>query len=491
MTSTVETRQFEPKHDFDERLVKLAASSLAENLREACPPATDDNDVTPDPHLTEKLMKQLSFDIQRRKSLLEDSRKACRLVVAEDMEDHTASTADDSFSDGELLRRVREEGFLQWKQQQASSSLPDLQNTASKKSSQMSLFLNQFNAGGSALQSFMSWHRIQEESQGDPAVQLQMLKSVQHLRDILPDWEGSVKSFFLQGLLQSQQQQQQDDFVGLHRQWFDQSRHSTEFRTLQIDLCQNLVTAMQRMTTASTTKNHLNAMMDLALDMFEDWMLRGIYVQDDRVWAIGRTLWNWLTVAAGANDPTATAAAQAMIQVDGEATWFSSWSAHLSPDQCLELVEGNDSSSSDGGLSQAIAWCHSYFEQEGESNKTSEDEAKCFFWLSIMHSVLESTRVSRFPWQLVESHTSAAATDKDKKLFIFHLFLRFFKENDGNINKMNMSCDALETILLGTQQDEAFECMLTSATALRDSTNKNHVQHHLLHRTVLRHERAL
>ena len=481
MTSTARSHQGDAQHCFEERLVKLASSSLAENLLHTYP-HSGDQETEPDQEATEKLMKHISFDIRRRKSLLEDSRKASSLrsLTAEDRT-YSSFTADESESDMDLIQRAQEQGFLQWKEQ-ASSSLPTLLNPAKKKPSQMSLFLNQFNSGGGSLQSFMSWDRIQEESQGDESVQLKLLANVQHLHNILPDWESYIKPFFLQSLRPPTR-----DVIDLHRKWFDQSRHSTEFRSLQIGLCENLITAIEEqslLACASSRESEvdldedvLRQMMDVALDMFEDWMLRGIYVHDERVWSVGRSLWSMLFQENDYEANLLTPAARCMIQVDGEATWFSSWFAHLSPDHCLDVV-------SIEGLSNVISWCHSSMQGV---NADSEDT--CFFWVSIIHSIIVSTRVSRFPWQLVKIETN---DDNEKKLLVFHMFLNSLEKISDDTNKMELCADGIETVLLGCHDEPQVSGRMTkSVKELQGKVAQEDYRSFLLQRTLTHVEKTL
>jgi hypothetical protein len=444
----------------EDRLLKLSSSALAENLLAH----TADENAEPDAELVDQWMHEIGIEMRRRRHDIIGQKHS-----GGDEEDHTSTTfaLEDSVSEEELLKLVQDEGFRSWKQQGSSSLPPLAQASSNKKSTSMSLFLSQLNGGG-ALQSFVSWERIQEESQGDDVIKLQLLEKVQHLQDLLPDWEGHVRPFFLQGLRQSSSRQH---FADLHRQWFDKSRSSSQYRTLQIDLCQNLVTVADEESKAllssgdgSADTSQLQNLVDLALDMFEDWMLRGLYVRDSRVWSIGRTLWGWLLVE-GDNSTCLSSlspAAQCMIQVDGQATWFSSWLAHLSPDQCLDLCA--DAAKT---LPKVLTYC----QQQDPTN----DHAVCCFWLTVLHNILLSTRVSRFPWELViEGHTD------DSKLFVLDLFLGCFLQVDNDQSNMIMYADAIETILAGCRgDDKLFTIMMAKVTALQKN-NKNERKHQLL-----------
>lgn len=431
MSTTTTARPTVPgsHHPLDDRHLVLSATALVENLRH--------HHIHPEmePALVERWMRDIALELQRRRAALQDDGKPCQRRD-ESEEGNTAMKtlpfADHGVSEDELLRLIQEEAINQWKRQEPST-LPVIATEA--KPTSTSLFLSKLGAGG-ALQSLMSWNRILEESEDKDEVKIQMLKQVQHIQDILPDWETEVRPFLLQAL----RTERIRECLQLHRLWFDRTRHSTEFRRLQIDLCENLLSLMSEYSTSGTSPSHMNEVVDLSLDMFEDWMLRGLYVHDNRVWSIGQSMWRILLQGTTIVDEkvSLTPITQSIVMVDQQATWFSSWLAHLSPDQSRKLAM-----EASGILPAILQWCDS---KPPQSISSSNIDIGCY-WLTIVCDILQSTRSSRFPWDDI------IPSVPDRKSYLLNLFLqRMMMDEDSG--RFMMCVDAVETILSGCRGDD-------------------------------------
>jgi hypothetical protein len=289
----------------------------------------------------------------------------------------------------------------------------------------------------------MSWERLLEESGESTEKKIQILLNLEHLQDILLDWDDHVAPFFLEGL-RNELSSSSREFYELHKLWFSKSRASNEFRTMQIGLCQNLVTVINEQLASkkvplAETNNTIRDYVELALLMFEDWMLRGLYVHDKRVQSIGECFWIWLQADA---EGRMSVAGQSVVEVDPAATWFTSWTAHLSADQCLALALSDGSADI---LSNAIRQCHGYaVKTELTLSSNSNEYRMFFFWISIVHSILETTRAFRFPWDLVV----VAPSLEEKHAVIVNLYLHAMKfEQSDDRNALAMVGDAIQTIL--------------------------------------------
>lgn len=406
------------KDAFEGKLGHLATTSLAENLSILYP---RDEKREPGQEAIDNYLRNIAEECKQRRKCV----------------------GDESLIEEDFLNRVRDDAVRLWKSN--SVHLPVLKTAAAQKSSPFSLLFG----GGSSLSSFMSWERLLEESDGNTEKKIQMLLNLEHLQDILLDWEDHVAAFFLEGL-RKEVSASSRDFYELHKRWFSKSRSSNEFRTMQIGLCQNLVTVVNEQLALGEelsveTNSKIRDFVELALLMFEDWMMRGLYVHDKRVQRIGECFWTWLEMNG---ESTMSVAGQCVVDVDPDATWFTSWNAHLSPDQCLAIV------SSDQTLSNAISRCSIYVTTiDSRIPSDSADHRMFSFWIWILHSILESTRASRFPWDSVVE----AQNMEQQQMIVIQLFLAAMKidnsDSPDHHTSFAMYGDAIETILLAEKGD--------------------------------------
>lgn len=425
--ATAEKKTHEWKDALEGKLGHLATTSLADNLSILYP---RDEKREPSQETIDNYLRNIAEEYRGRRKCV----------------------GDESLPEEGFLSRVREDAVHLWKTN--STNLPVLKTAAAQKTSPFSLLF-----GGSSLSSFMSWERLLEESDGKIEKQIQMLSNLEHLQDILLDWDDHVAAFFLEGL-RKEKGASSRDFYELHKSWFSKSRSSNEFRTMQIGLCQNLVTVVNEQLAlgdelSTETKAKIRDLVELALLMFEDWMLRGLYVQDKRVQSIGQGFWAWLEMSG---EGTLSVAGQSVIEVDPEATWFTSWNAHLSPDQCLAIV------TSDPTLLRAIRRCSVYAEQTVSTIASDNADQRMFlFWISIVQSILESTRASRFPWD----NMVAAPNQEQKYITVINFFLAAMKIDNRNSPDYQSSCamygNAIETIVAAEKGDSGLSRKVVSS----------------------------
>ncbi|GAX09909.1 hypothetical protein FisN_11Lh106 [Fistulifera solaris] len=458
-TKLAEEKAYEWKDPLERKLGHLAATSLAENLSILY---SSDEKREPSQETIDGYLRKIAEECQER--------RRC---------------GDGSLPDEDFLTRVREDAVRLWKSN--SVPLPELKTTAPSKPSQFSLLF-----GGASLGSFMSWERLVEESGESTGKRVQILLSLEYLQDILLDWDEHLAPFFLEGL-RNELSSSSHDFFELHKRWFSKSRASNEFRTMQIGLCQNLVTVIDEqlasgIVLSTETNNTVRNYVELALLMFEDWMLRGVYVHDKRVQSIGECFWKWLEADA---EGRMSVAGQSVVEVDPAATWFTSWNAHLSADQCLDIVL---SGGGDSILSDAIRRCHEYSSKtELALSSDSADYRTFFFWVSIVHSILETTRAFRFPWNLVVKAPSL----EEKHAIIINLYLHAIKhDHSDDRNAIAMIGDGIQTILVANKEVTGFlretvslflenikkdEIMNADRKVLIQEVLQQILQHHLEH----------
>ena len=431
----------------DKHLVSLSSSALAENLLHTF----TTKDVTPDADILDRWMQEIRFELRRRRRELSSSTEG---------RDDTTTFAPAASEEDDLLRAVREAALQQW-HEQTSSSLPPLKDpkkSSSSSSSSVSLFLRQLNAGGGALASFVTWDRIQEQTAGDEQLQLKMLLEVQHLQDILPDWAKHIRPFLCRGLAAAAaaaaaNHGHTDDYLKVHQEWFQKSRSSTEYRSLQIDLCENVLDSIQ----SDASVQQQQSKVSLTLNMFTDWMLRGLYVHDERVRKIGCTLW---TLMANNRD-----IGMMMIQADPDAMWFSAWNAHQSPDQCLQVIEQEEQTAE----SEKTILLPSALQGFSQTDDDIANTRYRHFWLSVIRSVLVTTRVARFPWDLLQQ--------KDPHGFVLDLYLqecaRQSSAGSSSDTKTLVYNDAIETLLCGCRTAVVKEVFQEMLNKVKDFSNAN------------------
>jgi hypothetical protein len=307
------------------------------------------------------------------------------------------------------------------------------------------------------LASIVGWEQVQQAETAQD--KLKRLLTIEYMDDVLPDW-NDFRVCLLQGLRETNDTTTAAGYLQLHKRWFGRTRSLLDYQSIQIDLCQNVVTVMVEKQQSAETISETDPtapLLGLFHVMWMDWMLRGLYVQDDRVWEIGRTAWNCMQNLN---------ILEQMMTVDPYAHWFYSWMAHFPPQRILELVAAAED---DSFLPSWIDRC-----QRQLLGKTAPvDLAFCNYALSILRTILVGTRVALFPWHTL----SPALTTSESVETLFDLFLDTTTiEAD---KEMIVLCDdALETLLYGSREDTVLvERLVQKLTSSHDGLQR--VQCHL------------
>jgi hypothetical protein len=472
------------KHPHDDRLIELSSQALAENLRHH-PSSSSSDDRSK--RIPEQWTNEIRFEIRHRRRLAAIDTDEAKMPM--DCDDHAFSSVskfEESslvLSEDEIVHVAQQQGILLAQNAPSSSLLPPLLDP---KTTQRSLLL----PFTSSSATFVTWDNVMAL---DNPIQV-LHHQIEYLDDLLPDWQEHGRVFFQNGL---QHEHDWPRVVELHRIWFDKSRNNTiEYRALQLDLCENLV---QQVTQQQQQQQQQNVppppamvagedrrqwLVDLAVRMFTDWMIRGIYVRDDgdrRVWNIGSTLWGWLIRMKNNkdyNDDDDDDLATILIRADVQATWFSAWLAHLSPDQSRSLMQDANQKHSNT-LATSLDMCHRHLVNP---ERTDMDREACCFWLTVLKSLLMSTRVSLFPWDSLSFLTTENV--EERQWFVFNLYEMNMQVEENNQSKRDpqgnetnntinatatsilMCADAMETILWGCRDSCYYAQMLTKVTDL-------------------------
>lgn len=472
-------------------------------------------------------------------------------------------------NDEEIVRKAMLQAIRRYKNKDPSSypnNDDDSCNNYKKKKKQNVMSFSIFDQlnSGSLLDSMITWDRIEaagaesssssKEEMIPTSEQLKLLQKIEHLDDIMIDWEN-VNDLLLRGLLllltaagngttTDTRNCSGGEYLDLHNKWFEKTRNSTsDHQFIQIDLCQNIVSVLLKM---QQQQKQLNQKEEEEEDwtyrlcksfrsMWMDWMLRGLFIDDDneRVNAIGITLWGWVTrpevivvnnTAAKSSSSTSSSAPPAfypsqiglaMMRIDPYARCLSAWFAHLKPDQILQnliLLVSTGSSP----LPLLISYCKDAMlgEDDGDqldnnNNNCSSSSSKsdttaicCRYVLATIASILDVVRISRFPFddiilQSSPDDNNIASTREQVIIVLFILYIRLLIDSsltlpsstnaDGNNNNNNhnsvqdpifvsIAANAIETLLWGCQRGsedniKVFRVLKTKLEALELNTS--------------------
>lgn len=443
----------------DDRLVNQLSSSLAEHLLRDHALV---NDGTERPALSQDLIDQVMPEIRRRRS--------SPLLPTDP-------------TDAEIFQRARDSAVHLWSEQ--STRVHDDQILGETKPTAVTLFLNQFHSsGGGLLDSVVTWDKIQGQAT-TPREKLVMLNKVEYIDDIMMDWED-IRSFLQAELIHSTV-----DVVALHRQWWHLTRGSSnpEYRALQADLVQNLVSVVDRWALHEgagfeNTGLELELCVCTSLDMFGDWVDGTGFFDPNahQTAAIGEALWDWLGHQS---------LQRVMRRHCPHGKWLAQWVAYQMPNRTIALVSrscrfGKADCSIPTFLFQQASLLleRAPLSAAVVPRDDDDDFATLVFAVSMFRSVLSSTRVSRFPWHLLlpkgddlstppptpptPPSTDTSARSRHILIDLCVLLIRVTllptviggvvvavvdDNNDKNDYATIMcSADLIETILIGTQQ---------------------------------------
>jgi hypothetical protein len=248
------------------------------------------------------------------------------------------------------------------------------------KASGASLFLSQLNAtgggGGGLLGGFVTWDMIREQECSDEE-KIDRLAKIQYVDDILADWETGIRPFLAQ--FETLQ------VCTLYRTWFGKARSTgtTDSYAMQRDLAALLLDG-------SLSKSSSTQVSHWALASTVEMLIDLVDRQIPDCHALGKRLWR--IILCNHNNLV-----DVVVQTDPYAISFALWlsSDEMTVESTLNLVSGStligadeDSVDISALLERAIA------------GKSVPDE-HFYFTLSMLRSIINCTRVNKFPWELV------------------------------------------------------------------------------------------
>jgi hypothetical protein len=363
-------------------------------------------------------------------------------------------------SDAEILQKAQEKAALFYQEQCLQSSVtPEMQDSNSAKS--VSLFQS---TGGTQLDNFITFELIRERAENSHDI-LNMLLKIQYIDDLIADWDEITQ--FLRSELSTWLSNAETaervapfcvDFISLHRQWFDMTRkgiHSSkDYQMVQVTLVQNLIDAVRSVENMNVNGNRQldfqRQCLCTILDMFCDWMDRNIaggpLAHDPAIRQIGITLWDWCTTASKQVDDYS----DILRRHRPHGQWIYQWFTQcFTVEELISFLERSTSSGPNNPyntlyrlVQETRTWItvieriehlpkidlyrlfHEAFTcvDIGLPSKTKETDdipsngiyaVWTIVWLlSTIRSVLCVTRVSRFPWYLLEASTDGGTFER-------------------------------------------------------------------------------
>lgn len=377
-----------------------------------------------------------------------------------------------------LLQRAIKRAQEQQQQHLLRRSLPNNSNTTlptihpNPPGTSFSLFSQEIVKGnGSLLENFdtinspITWEQIQEMENSD-VDKLNRLLQVEYIDDILPDWEKSIRPFVQSLLLQ---QERIHECRLLHQKWFGMTRGmaSPEYQMLRLDLTENMIHAME-------VKDDVHDVVDvrscccirMALDFFADLVDCCSTLQDQtRRNTFGNRLW----VLMWRNPTNRTA----MIQHDPMAVGFSQWIMYCTtPGETMTLVTNQHSALSEL-FHTARVFTESIIIGDQTTLRPTTMIDDCCFCLSILRSILVSTRAAYFPWQVMMSietecnkHSGTSLEPLMLPLVECYCKLMYTTLHMDEANEIKcfavvtVCADALDTMVSGCMKDSSKVLML-------------------------------
>jgi hypothetical protein len=303
----------------------------------------------------------------------------------------------------EDLKEAMPMAIEEWKMLQGSNTSSASSSNAPKSFS----LLDQFGLGGGFV--MVNFEEILETT--SLSARLEKLKKIQYVEDILPDWKDA-QAILLEGLRTTERAADGTlvarEYLGLHRKWFHDGRSSPEYLGVQYQLCCNLSKCIQELIQQQSTSSDYERQQQWLLDLIINWhqlfldlMQRDHYVPGE-ISAMESTLVNLLSSSSSASsNGEATVVLlpfQILALVDPRASGFASWIYHRSPCDIVELLQRDNILSLVWERVFAMDLPHLTKDQERINNVVVR-----WYSLSVVTHVLMQTRVSLFPWYLLEN----------------------------------------------------------------------------------------
>ena len=423
----------------------------------------------------------------------------------------------------ELCQSAWQQAIQVYKTQNSQPADDSSKEKKSKKPKQQQSFslLDQLNSqsGGvgsfSLMASFVSLRDIQSAQSAEE--RLSVLKKIEYLEDVVQDWD-SVKKVMSDGLLCDDRlgdkvmehpetatisngttaqvmtaaktsdtgvssdetvHSRRCDYLELHVKWFQKAGESNEFRYIQTDLAEHIISLLDRYVEAPSNGDEMlvEPCFRAIHHIWMEWMLKeGVYSYSTcaPINSIGRKIFGWL-VPAKINErdssshgrqrmdayyaPSRRFLVTTIIKTDPCARWVAAWVAHLSPAQSLDCIrsfhdrsvgkDGDDSKAADSlrCLADIIAFCRD--ELVSEVDKLKQPTVRGHLLASIS-SILVCVRVRLFPWQslLADAQSINEASLAGRSIHIlFDLYARCLEdlERDGG-DSVSLQSTSLQDI---------------------------------------------
>jgi len=337
----------------------------------------------------------------------------------------------------------------------------------------------------------------QIEAAKSPSERLQLLQQVDHVDDVATEWK-KVLSMLFEGLTEGGYV---SDYIELHGKWFDQCGSSMEYTSIQFGLCSNLIKALQhyfgnRVFVSQAESLDFTSQQEFPYKMMQQWHVMWMSAMNnfalENCNEMARQVMQLMrNVAPGTPVKFVLLPAHLMALIDPYAKWFALWIGHaVSPGDAL------DSLLSTGlfydlmqrcGSRGYIPWkeepstdtCNAIVIQQGNNVEVWQLERALFVQsLSMVRSILVSTRVALFPWREMQSgaptqvsYTSllreSSSTEKvaykpticvkdptNEIMMALDCFLTVIRNPKSDAKLTSICCEALETILWGFQSGE-------------------------------------
>lgn len=353
-----------------------------------------------------------------------------------------------------------------------SDQMTDVIPSPQKTSTTFSLF-DQLQ-GGFALP--VTLEEIQEASSAQE--RFKVLEKIDYVDDLLMDWK-EICHILTTDLFDSSQATDPElalQIISLHRKWFDQGRSSEEYTPLLYSICQNLLETLG--TIIKVEENNLKkqnnnresqgllsssenidetvvvSLVQNWRDMWLDLMQRNQYSED-----LVQDMESCMFMIYLRNAPSkkSALAQKVLALVDPNARWFQSWMNHVATiDHIISLLcmEERDS------MILSELWIRiQTFPEEDNNNKNPSNYAFQLHSISILSITLCRTRLSHFPWDVINQKRNVTCTENfttiiDEMLDLFlHVVvsLSMLANSNTTLTNNDFSNELKITILNGVE----------------------------------------
>mmetsp|Transcript_44820 Transcript_44820/g.48511 ORF Transcript_44820/g.48511 Transcript_44820/m.48511 type:complete len:490 (-) Transcript_44820:2289-3758(-) len=342
----------------------------------------------------------------------------------------------------------------------------------------------------------MTLGEIQEASSVEERIKL--FEKIVYVDDLLMDWK-EICHFLTTDLSDSYQVDPQLalQIINLHRKWFDQGRSSDEYTPLLFNICQNVLQILGKILkieehetqksqhNGETRFSYENSDETLIISLVQNWrdmwldlMQRNQYSED-----LAQDMESCMSVIflRTARSKKTELAQKVLAMVDPNARWFQSWTNHVTTHNYLISLLCKKER-----IVMILSELWIRIQTFREDDKNPPDCAVQLHSISIFSIILCRTRVSQFPWDLInqEITTQNVTTLIDEILDLFLRVVVFLSMSNSNNTAVNKNCsdglkmtifDGVEAILEGSRSSDRVDserrfCKVRSILQQQDVT---------------------